>query len=66
MNIQKLSDKLVGMKLAEADSLCETFDCTLRVIMLDGIPRAILHDLRSNRINVEVENGVITRIDDLY
>ena len=58
---QKFADTLVGMETAEAKKAAEEAGYTLRVIEVDGVPKAATADLRVDRINVVVEDGKVTQ-----
>lgn len=63
---EKDIEKLVGMSIEAADFYAEAFGFCVRVITLNGCARAITHDITSNRVNVEVEDGVVTKINGFY
>lgn len=51
---------LVGKPVAEAQSLAEAAGYRLRVTVVDGEPNIVTMDFRMDRINVAVDNGVVT------
>lgn len=51
-------EKLVGVTVAEARTLGINF----RVLIEDGRGTCVTADYRSDRINVHVENGVISKV----
>lgn len=62
--MQKVSDEMaktyVGRSLAEVQKEFETAGAVLRVVSEDADHKAITADYRPERLNVEVEKGVIT------
>ncbi len=56
---------LVGMTPSAARSLLEQKGLRLRVRTLDGVSQIATCDLRSDRINVEVESNEITSVIDI-
>ena len=59
------TNRLVGMKLTEAEALAGRFGCLVRVVRLDGEWQLVTDDYRTDRINVWVEDDSITHIDSL-
>jgi predicted pyridoxine 5'-phosphate oxidase superfamily flavin-nucleotide-binding protein len=55
-----LSD-VEGKTLPELERWAEQRDMTVRTTLVDGKPKAMTMDYRFNRINVQVEAGVVTR-----
>lgn len=55
-----LSD-IEGKTLDEAEQWAAGADMTIRVVSEDGEPKAATMDYRPDRINVQVEAGVVTR-----
>lgn len=55
-----LSD-VEGKTLEEAEQWAAGRGMTVRVVMLDGEPRAVTQDYRPDRVNTQVEAGVVTR-----
>jgi hypothetical protein len=51
--------QLVGLNLHEANELAARSRCQLREVRRDGKGSVITADWRSNRINIETENGVV-------
>ncbi len=62
---EAVGNTIVGLPLAEAIASAEAAGFTVRVTTLDGINQAITFDLRTDRLNVSVENGVVTGIDSI-
>ena len=59
------AQQLVGMRLAPAEALAERFGCLVRVVRLDGEWQIVTDDYRTDRVNVWVEDDVVTRIDSI-
>jgi hypothetical protein len=51
---------IVGLKLAAAEHLAGRNDCTVRVVNGGG---ALTMDLQSRRIDVDVQDGIVTGLD---
>lgn len=58
---QKFADGLVGQKTAAATKAAEDAGYTVRIVEVDGVPRAVTADLRPDRINLTIEDGVVTK-----
>lgn len=56
-------DSLIGKTVDEAREICKQNNLSFRVTIKDGVAYIITMDLRFDRINVNVENGVITKVD---
>jgi hypothetical protein len=54
---------LVGLDVAAANSLASRHGCMMRVVGGDGAPDVITMDLISDRINVDVHEGLVTALD---
>lgn len=52
----------VCLSIKDARELAEKNKKIVRVIVEDGEPLIVTCDLRSDRINVEVENGVVKTV----
>jgi hypothetical protein len=59
------ADRLLGMRLAPAEALAERFDCTVRIVRLDGEWQIVTQDHRSDRINVWLDDGVVTKVESI-
>jgi len=59
------TEALVGLKLDEATKAAEGLGWEVRVSTLDGEPQVLTMDLRSNRVNVAVVDGVVTAVDSV-
>lgn len=53
---------LVGLTEADAVDRAARLGWELRIVRLDGVDLAVTDDLRSNRVNVAVDGGVVTEI----
>jgi len=56
------SDALVGLDEAAATALAEENGWVVRVVRLDGEDLAATMDYVTNRVNVAIENGVVTEV----
>jgi hypothetical protein len=54
--------RLVGLRLDEARRLARAHRCSVRVYYLDGEPYEIFLDSRPYRINVAIDDGIVTRV----
>ena len=52
---------LVGLTAEDAAAAAAKAGYEVRVVSVDGEPRAMTMDFRTNRINLEIENDVVTR-----
>lgn len=69
MDINKLYEyieKFKGINIGDAQEFAMSFDLRVRVVKIDGEPCIITADFRTDRINVEVENDIITEVDGIY
>ena len=55
-------NKLLGMDEADGLLLCEHYNCTMRVYYRDGYYIPVTRDVRKDRIDVKIENGIITDV----
>ncbi len=53
---------LIGKTVAEAEELT---GLRIRTTWKDGQPMIVTHDLRGDRLNVRVENGLITKVENI-
>ncbi len=60
------ASQLIGLDLEAAREEAKQHRCSLRVVEEDGEVPALHSDLRSNRINIEVSDGEVVRIDGIY
>jgi hypothetical protein len=56
---------VIGMTQADAEAKLAEIGLTLRVIELDGVPQPATMDLRPDRVNVAVTDGVVTSVQSL-
>lgn len=61
-DLEEVTETLVGMTVEDAEALAEENDWIIRQLRVDGEDRPATMDLRFNRINVAVEDGVITEV----
>ena len=54
--------EVLGRSADEAERLAEDNGCHLRVVERDGQSQPVTKDLRFDRINVAVRDGVVTRV----
>jgi len=59
------TEALVGLTLEEASKAAEGLGWEVRVSTLDGEPQVVTMDLRTNRVNVAVVDGVVTAVDSV-
>lgn len=57
--------EIIGKTIAEANAICEGNGYTMRVMEEDGEALMGTCDLRSNRVNVAVVNGNVTRLQGI-
>ena len=60
---RRLGRRIVGDELEAAARRTERRRCTLRVAVLDGESQALTEDFQPARINVRVEDGVVTGVE---
>jgi hypothetical protein len=63
---KRLSRRLVGRRLPQAESMARKRRCPLRVAIKDGRNLALTEDFSPSRINVRVDDGVVTEIVGLF
>jgi hypothetical protein len=63
--VEKIADTVVGLCIADAEALAKSFGYEVRVVSLDGVGQAVTDDLRPTRINVVVDNGVVTAVQSI-
>ena len=56
---------IVGESVEDASAAASAAGCEVRVVSKDGKPLAGTMDFRPDRINVETENGQVTKVVDL-
>lgn len=55
-------ETLVGSPLEKVEAACEKAEVPYRVVMVNGEGRPITMDMRPERLNLTVEDGVVTKI----
>ncbi len=53
---------VLGLRFEEAERLAKDNACTVRMVQRDGQGLPVTKDLRFNRINVAVDDGVVTAV----
>jgi hypothetical protein len=59
------SAALVGLTFADAEAAAAANGWTLRMTQIDGVDQAITMDLRFDRVNVAVTDGVVTAVTSI-
>jgi hypothetical protein len=59
------TEQLLGLALPDAERLAGESDCAVRVVERDGEPLAVTMDFSPTRINVAVEDGLVTEVQSL-
>jgi len=62
---EEVGKSIVGLPIEEATTTAATAGFTVRVTTLDGVIQVATADLRTDRVNVSVANGVVTGIDSI-
>jgi len=57
-----LFEYLKGKTYKEAQEICKEAKFTLRVVKEDGNYKIVTRDYRLDRINLELENNIITKV----
>lgn len=60
--VEEVGKTLVGLSIADATKVAEAAGMIVRIVEGDGAPLAITDDLRPNRLNVSVRDGVVANI----
>jgi hypothetical protein len=63
MESKELLESLIGLDRETASELCKENDYQVRIVREDSINYVITMDFRFDRINLEIDNGVITKCD---
>jgi hypothetical protein len=63
---ERLSRRLVGRTLADAQASARKARCALRVVSQDGQDLPVTEDFSPGRINVRVEAGKVTAVTGLF
>ena len=58
-----VSGRIVGMGIAEARLEAENAGIVLRITNRDGSPLIITRDMRPDRVNVRLDNNIVTTVD---
>jgi hypothetical protein len=53
--------QVIGKTVDEAKALCESANMRLRITRTDGVAHIVTMDYRTDRVNVHVENGKVTK-----
>ena len=59
----KICDLIVGKTYSYVKEVCEKDNITLRLLREDDKNHIMTMDIRLDRINVEVDNGIVTKCD---
>lgn len=62
-NSEEFLKSLIGMGKDDGFELCEENDYKFRITREDSNNYIITNDLRFDRINIEIDNGLITKCD---
>jgi len=60
---RRLGRRMVGDPLEQAADLADRRRCTLRVAVFDGQDQVLTEDFQPARINVRVDDGVVTGVE---
>lgn len=61
MDSDTIGPKLIGLTLEQAVRCCDKYgEMFVRPVKINGMAVAVTRDIRADRINVEIENNVIT------
>ena len=60
---RRLGRRIVGEPVEGAAQRADRRRCTLRVAVLDGESQVLTEDFQPSRINVRVQDGVVTRVE---
>lgn len=64
---KEINDAFVGLTINEAEKILGEFNITrIRSVIIDGKPMIVTRDYDPNRANVELTNGIITKVIGLY
>ena len=61
-DLDEVTATLVGMTVEDAEALAAENDWIIRQLVVDGVDRPATADLRYNRINVAVVDGLIVEV----
>ena len=54
-----ISNDIIGLDLKSAEEIIKSKDLSYRIVRIDDTNFIITHDLKLDRLNLEIENGVI-------
>ena len=60
---RRLGGQLVGGPVGDGMTSAELRGCTLRIAVLDGVGQVLTDDFRPTRINLRVDDGIVTRVE---
>jgi hypothetical protein len=63
---ERLSRRLPGRSLDDAEALARRARCALRVVAVDGRDLAVTDDFSETRINVRVRDGAVSDVTGLF
>lgn len=55
-------NSLLGMTIIEAVNALKIINFTIRSIKVNGEDNIVTDDIKVNRVNVEINNGLITKV----
>lgn len=61
MNNSEMLKNLIGLTTEEAVTFCEQHNLIYRLSKYNGKPLVLTRDYKTDRVNVEVENNIITQ-----
>lgn len=54
-----ISNDIIGLDLKSAEEIIKSRDLSYRIVRIDGTNFIITDDLKLDRLNLEIENGII-------
>lgn len=57
-----LFDMLIGKKIDDARTMADRYDYVIRLVKRNGVALVCTCDYRTNRINVEIVDDVVTKV----
>lgn len=64
---KEINDAFVGLTISEAEKILEKFNLSrIRSVIIDGKHKVVTMDYDPNRTNVELTDGIITKVIGLY
>lgn len=61
MNTKNICKSLISLTIEEAKLMCKANDITLRISKKDGLSYVLTCDYHIDRVNVEINNNLITK-----